>query len=89
MQAIKRSAVVREVLGLASHRRFPTQAQPGEVFVDRGFVVGPAARAIDVLDAQQEAIARIGGEKRGVSVPEVEQPRWERGEARDNGHGAA
>ncbi len=43
------------MLRLAPHRRFPGQAQPGEILIDRGLELRPAARRVDILDAQQEA----------------------------------
>ena len=45
--------------GLAPHRLFPRDAEPGEVFVDRRLEFRPAARRVDVLDAQQEAPAHL------------------------------
>ena len=42
------------MLGLPPHRLLPGDAEPGEVLVDRRLVFRPAARRVDVLDAQQQ-----------------------------------
>ena len=57
LQLRQRRAVCVEMLGLAPHRLFPRDAEPGEVLVDRRLEFRPAARRVDVLDAQQEAPA--------------------------------
>ena len=50
---------------LAPHRLLPGDAEPGQVVVDRLLVVRPAARRVDVLDAQQEPPA---GRARHVEI---------------------
>src|SRR5690606_10184444 len=55
-------AIERQMLGLPPHRRLPCQAEPGEILMDCGLVVRPAARGVDILDAQQEAAAASAGE---------------------------
>jgi hypothetical protein len=47
------------MIGLPAHRRFPLKTQPGQVFIDRRLELGPAARGVDVLDAQDEAPAYV------------------------------
>lgn len=51
---IKRRLVIREMIRLPSHRLFPCDTQPGEVFHDGGFEFRPATPLINILDAQQE-----------------------------------
>ena len=53
------------MLGLPPHRGFPGDAEPGEIFIDRGLEFRPAAGGVDVLDPQQEAAA---GPARGIEV---------------------
>src|ERR1700709_1644850 len=43
------------MLRLPPHRRFPGEAKPGEILVDRDLEFRPAARDVDILDAQQES----------------------------------
>ena len=65
--------VVVHVLGLAAHGRLPCQAEPAQVVVYRRLVFRPAAGAVDVLDAQQEAApggaaaVEIGQRREGVA----------------------
>ena len=54
IQRRQRRAVLVEMRGLPPHRLLPLEAEPGEVFSDRRLELGPAARRVDVLDAQQE-----------------------------------
>ena len=72
----ERLAVGVEMPGLAPHRLFPGDAEPGEVFQDRRLVFGPAARRVDILDAQQQAPARrarhLGVEQRRERVAEMQ-----------------
>src|SRR5262245_40403343 len=49
----ERRSIVIEMVALAAHRLLPGDAEPGEIFVDCGLVFGAAARAVDVLDAQE------------------------------------
>ena len=69
-------AVVVEMVGLAAHRLFPLEAEPGEVVGDVGFEFGAAAGAIDILDAEQESSSALLGRakplQRGISVAEME-----------------
>ena len=57
------------MLRLPPHRLFPRDAEPGEVLVDRRLVFRPAARRVDVLDAQQQPPAG------GARHVEIEQRR--------------
>ena len=54
-QFLDRLAIARKMFGLPPHRRLPGDAEPGEILVYGGLEFGPAARSIDVLDAQQQA----------------------------------
>jgi hypothetical protein len=54
----ERGAVIAIVLGLPPHRLFPGDAEPGQVLVNCRLEFGPAARRVDVLDAQQQPPAR-------------------------------
>ena len=78
------------MLRLAAHRFFPGNAQPMQIFEDRALEFGAAARAVDVLDAQQEAptigARRLIGAERRKSVAEVKKSGWTWREAGDN-HG--
>src|SRR5262245_64605653 len=60
-------AIVVEMRALATHRLLPGDAEPRQVFIDRGFVLRPAARRVDVLDAQQEPAA---GRARPLEIDE-------------------
>jgi hypothetical protein len=64
------------MVGLAPHRRFPAQAEPGEVVEQGGLELRPAAGDVDVLHAQEEAAAGLGGERAvghgGIGVAEME-----------------
>src|ERR1700680_2633117 len=51
-EPFERGAVFGEVRGLAAYGRFPFDAEPGEILVDRRLELRPAAAAVDVLDAQ-------------------------------------
>ena len=51
----QRRAITVEVFRLPQYRLFPRNAEPGEVFIDRGFIFRAAARSVDILDAQQHA----------------------------------
>ena len=66
----KRRAVVVEMLGLPPDRLFPCEPEPGEILVDRRLEFRPAARRVDILDAQQQAPA---GRPRHVEVEERRQ----------------
>ena len=67
LQPHQRESVVIEVLGLPPHRPLPFDAEPREVLVNRRLELRPAARRVDVLDAQQEPPAR------GVRHLEIDQ----------------
>lgn len=59
-QPLERSSIEIEVIGLAPHRLFPAQSQPGEVIEDRRLELRTAARPVDILDPEQEASAHCG-----------------------------
>ncbi len=66
-----------KVLRLTAHWLLPLQAKPAKVFQDRCIKLGPTARQINILDAQNEGPAArpgkiIGGERR-ISVPRMEK----------------
>ena len=68
--------------GTATVRTFrPTQAQPTEVFVDSAHELGPATRLVEILDAEQEALARLMRERGTVSVAQMQLPGRRRREA--------
>ena len=77
------------MLGLAAYRLLPAQAQPTQVLEDRGIEARPAAPGVDVLHANDEATAdgarRRLGEKRRVSMAQVEVARGRRRETGDGG----
>src|SRR5215813_488620 len=78
------------MLRLAAHRLFPVQAEPGKVLVNRRLELRPAARHVDIFDAQEETPAgrprRLPADERGCGVSEMEIPRRARREPRDD-HG--
>jgi hypothetical protein len=53
-ELVHRRLIIAEILALPAHILLPGDPEPAQVFVDRGLVFGPAARGIDVLDAQQQ-----------------------------------
>jgi hypothetical protein len=68
-QHVDGPVIVGQVLGLAAHRLFPFQAQPGQVLQDRGLEFGTAAGGVDVLDPQHEPAVRRPGRRRRRSGP--------------------
>src|ERR1700694_3426044 len=62
--------------GLPPHRLLPGDAEPGEVFVNRGLEFRPAAGRVDILDAQQELpaglMSQIEIQQRRISVAEMQ-----------------
>ena len=76
------------MLGLPPHRRLPGNAEPGEIFVDRGLEFRPAARRVDILDAQQEPSAgsarQVEIQQRRIGVAEMKMAIRARREA-ENG----
>jgi len=77
------------VIGLATHRRFPLKTEPGQILVDGGLELGPAAFGVDIFDAQDKAPAdvarRLGRRQGGQGVAAV-QPAA--GRRRETGGGA-
>src|SRR5499427_3342103 len=63
----ERRAVIVEMRALAAHGLLPCDAEPRQVFIDRRFVLRPAARRVDILDAQQEPAA---GRARHLEIDE-------------------
>ena len=65
-------------------------SKPAQIFKNRAFEFGAAARRIDVFDAQDEAPAarprRLVSAERRIGMAEVEKSGWTWGEAGDN-HG--
>jgi len=47
------------MLALPPHVRLPGDAEPAEVLVDPSLVFRPAARGVDVVDAQQKPAADL------------------------------
>jgi hypothetical protein len=66
----------------------PVEAQPGEVALDRGFILGLAALPVGVVEAQDEGAAMPLGEQpieqRRAPVPHVQKP-GRAGRETDNG----
>lgn len=60
-EAIEGVAVILQVLGLEANRCFPLKAEPAQIFLDGGGVIGAAAGRVDVLDAEEEAAAGLAG----------------------------
>jgi hypothetical protein len=63
---------------LAQYRPVPAQPEPREILLDRRDEALAAARAVDILDTQQEAAARrprvIVRLERGIGMAEVQPP---------------
>src|SRR5262245_32675286 len=82
VQLSERLPIVVEMLTLAAHWFLPRDAEPSEVLVDCGFIFGAAARAIDILDAQQEAPAHrprhVEIDQRRQRMPEMQVAVWAR-----------
>ena len=64
----ERGGVARLVLGLPQHRLRPGEAEPGQVVVDGGLVLGAAAGGVDVFDAEEEGAARVCARSQAVSA---------------------
>lgn len=88
-QTLERPGIVGHAVGLAAQWRLPVETEPGQILKDRGFVLGPHAVAVDVLDAQQEAPAGArrtggaGGKKGRESMAQVQVAAGRRREAGD------
>src|SRR5262249_54014041 len=71
------------------HRLLPGDAEPGEVLVDRLLVFAPAARGVDVLDAQQKpptgGARHVEIDQRRQRVPQMQVAVGARREAEDGG----
>src|SRR6516164_8410157 len=83
----ERRAIVVEMRALAAHGLLPSDAEPRQVFIDRGFVLRPAARRVDVLDAQQEPAAgrarHLEIDERGERMADMQVAVRARSEAED------
>ena len=84
---LERCRVGRATLRLHQHRLGPLEPEPFQVREDAVDELGPAARLVEILDAQQElaaAFARADCAKHGaVSVAEMQPSGRRRREARD------
>jgi hypothetical protein len=64
------------MVGLAAHRSFPIEAEPGKVVGEVGLEFGAAAGAVDILDAEQKPagilLRRAITQERGIGVAEME-----------------
>jgi len=96
-EAFERCGVVGKMLRLSPHRLFPIDSQPMQILDERRFEFRLAARAVDILDAEQEAAAALTrgamGEECGMSMAEMEKACRTGRESRNNlgsegeGHG--
>ncbi len=72
----ERLPIERKMFGLAPHLCVPAHAEPSEILEDRCLEFRPAARLVDVLDAQQEASAarprHVVIDQRRVRMPEMQ-----------------
>src|SRR3546814_17817484 len=82
VEPVERVGVDAEALGLAQDRRFPVEAEPGEILEDRVLVFGPAARGVDDLAAQdrksvvwgRRVVVRLNvGGRRGLTKKKTER----------------
>src|SRR5216684_4006052 len=62
---IDRIAIFRKVFRLPPHRLLPPDAEPAEVFINRGLEFRLAAGGVDILDAKQKSPA---GPARGIEI---------------------
>jgi len=90
-QAVERALVRVGRLALSEQRQESSiglESEPVEILENRGFVLRAAADAIVVLDAKQHASTERTSDTPDVDrvddMPEVEEPRWRRREARDD-----
>jgi hypothetical protein len=90
IERIERAAVIGEMLGLPPHVPVPVEAEPAQVREDRRLELAPTAADVDVLDAQQEAPARLArprpGDTRRIGVAEMQLAGRAGGKTRDDGH---
>ena len=90
-QAVQRALVRVGRLALPEQRQESSirlESEPVEILENRGLVLRAAADAIVVLDAKQHASTERTSDTPDVDrvhdMPEVEEPRWRRREARDD-----
>jgi hypothetical protein len=89
-QPVERGVVQREALGLEDDLAVPAQPEPFEIGKDRGDMLGPAPRPVDILDPEQEhapgrprEIMRL---QRGPGVAQMEPPGGAWRESRNDSH---
>src|SRR5690606_17832850 len=86
-KALQRRFIIGEMLGLAAHRLFPHEAEPGEVLIDALLIFRAAAAGVDVLYAKEKAPAerlrRLIGEDRGIGMSQMQPAVRARCEAED------
>jgi hypothetical protein len=77
-EVVEHARIVRHMLRLPSHRRFPFDPEPGEVLEDRRLEFRAAAAGVEILDPQEETSARRAGRiergQRREGVPQMEEP---------------
>ena len=87
-QARQRRGIGIAARRLEQHRPVPIQPQPLKVGQDRSDMIGAAARAIDILDPQEEAPAararQIVRQHRRIGVPQMQPPCRTRRKARND-----
>jgi hypothetical protein len=75
-ESIDRIAIFRKVFRLPPHRLLPPDAEPAEVFINRGFEFRLAAGGVDILDAKQKSptgpARQIEIQQRRISVAEMQ-----------------
>jgi hypothetical protein len=69
------------MVGLAPHRRFPGEAQPGQVFENGRLELRSAAGGVDIFDAQDEAVASARRRQRRIGVAAMQVAAGRRREA--------
>ena len=84
-QLVQCLTVIVKMLGLAANRLLPFQTQPCQIIINACLIFGVAATGINIFDAENKTPARITGlirgEKSGKGMPQMQSPRWGRGEA--------
>ncbi len=90
LELVQGGTIVRPVFGLTPHRPFPLEADPLQIFIDRGFEFRPATGLIDILDAQKQSpifrFSHVGIEDCRQCMTEMQIAIWRRRKAKNGWH---
>ena len=75
---VERASISITALRLHQHRLVPLESEPAQILEDSVDELGPAASWVEVLDPDEEFIARLARQRRAVSVAEMQPSgrRW-------------